>query len=116
MKKLTFQLSARKKLEVNGEVFEILKNDTEVITEAGKVEKKLRRLIAGVDESERDSDESLEILEYLTNSVDGMLGDGALMKITGGRMPSMAESIELYRLLTGAIVEIYEKDLTAKYE
>ena len=109
-------MAERKTLEVNGEVYVVLMNDTEVIQAAAAVEKKLRNLASLTEKSEHNVDAALEILNFLTQSTDNMLGEGALMKITGGQTPSIAAAIELYRLLSGAVVEIYEQDLANIYE
>jgi len=118
MKKLTFVLPEQKTLEVNGEVYTVLLNDTEVILKASEVEKKLRNLTKSATSgqiTEAESDEALDILNFLTRSVDNILGEGTLMKITNGRTPSLAASIDMYRQITGAVVEIYEEDIDKKY-
>jgi len=106
MKSLTFQIGGeRKTLKVNEKVYTILKNDAEIIEEAAEVDKKLRK-----------SDDPTAFLRFIPKSVDGMLGKDAYKEITGGKVPSMAESIEIYRMLSGAIMEIYEADIKLNYE
>jgi len=117
MKSLTFQVQERKTLEVNGEIYTVLKNDTEIIKEAAAVEKKLRRIQAHQgDPTDKTTEDSIAVIDFLATSVDRMLGEGACEKITGGKTPSIAEGTRLYRLLTEAIMEIYAEDVKTEYE
>ena len=124
MKKLKFNTTpVNKKLEVNGIVFDVLMNDMEVIEHAKTVNARISELQGKLNEinedtqesTEQDNTESLEVLDFLNNSVNGMLGEGAVLKITNGKIISIAQNLELYHMIAHAIIEIYAKDIKQKY-
>lgn len=117
IKQLTFDLPSRKKLEVNGVVYEILKGDVEIykeVIEVDKLMKGLDMLKPEVLEGEHDS--VLRTLDLLISGVDGILGEGAIEQITQGATLSLALCSKVYAEVTAAVLEIYEEDVKNSYE
>jgi len=107
-------MGKRKTLEVNGEIYDVLLNDIEVAAKVVEIKNRYME-ISKNGEVQDDAEIVIDFISNLILCVDEILGEGALKKITQGQTPSFAESIELFRLITEAIIRIYEKDIKTKY-
>ena len=116
MTDITYNVSQRRQIRVNGHVFEILKTDKDVIAKAAELHNSYSRLTDPTLTGETDLTELVSAVESIISFIDEMLGDGATLTITEGRPLGIVDSIKLMTLICQAIVEEYNSDVSAKYE
>lgn len=117
IRQLTFDLPTRKKLEVNGEVYEILKGDVEIYREVIEVDKLLKSVdMSSPELLNGEHDSVLHTLDILIGGVDGILGKGAMEKITQGATLSLVLCSHVYSEVTAAVLDIYEQDVKDLYD
>lgn len=99
----------RKYVEINGIKFELLKSDADILDDALRL----------IDESEKldinDQKAVLKNLRDMASYIDTVLGEGALMKISGGIPVGYKKLQECTGVIVGSVYAAYQTDLAAKY-
>lgn len=99
----------RRYIEVNGITFELLKSDADMLDDALKLIDKSEKL------DPKDSRAVLENLHEMASYIDTILGEGALMQITGGIRVGYVEMLDCMQVIVGAVYEAYQTALASKY-
>lgn len=93
MRKITLEVGAPK-LEINGMVFPVLMNDAEIMVMAGEAEERCRNV------DPKDAHKVLETARYLADSIDRVLGKGAVEKIANGAPVDVKRMVEWFGIIT----------------
>lgn len=93
MRKITLEVGAPK-LEINGVVFPVLMNDAEIMAMVDGVRERCRN----VDPT--NTQKVLETARYLADSIDSVLGKGAVEKIANGAPVSVKRMVEWFGIIT----------------
>lgn len=115
MKELNFDFEV-KQIKINGNVFDILKSDIDVLERADSLlqgyEKELTNVTADTEEGRKTITNAIfEARDY----IDEMLGDGALHKIANGKPVGLVQVIDIMREIAAAVVQTYQEDLGDEY-
>ena len=92
MRKITLEVSAPK-LEINGMVFPVLMNDAEIMAMASDAKERCRNI------DPTDTHKVLETARYLADSIDRVLGKGAVEKIANGAPVSVKRMVEWFSII-----------------
>ena len=114
MHKLTIDVGEIKKIDINGEIFDILKSDKDVFLELHAMEKKVQEMSVDPD-SDEAIDAMVEIMHFLQESLDSILGEGAWEKISKGVPIGIGKAISVYTQIVEGIKTIYMEDVDEKY-
>ena len=91
MKEMTIRVPEPVKLKINGHIFQLHKSDIEILRMIQDAKRKYEgRDISGIDGALKAADD-------LQGMIDGILGKGAVRKLSGCDRPGLAFS---YRMLT----------------
>ena len=121
MTKLSFAPVERKKLEVNGEIYEVLVTEVEIVEMVGEFETTMQRtgkkwMNKKLETKPGEIKDACEFLKMPTMAIDRMLGEGALRKIMGTTSVPFAKATEIFENVSTAIIGIYEADYKKLYE
>ena len=121
MAKLSFAPVERKKLEVNGEIYEVLVTEVEIAEMVGEFETAMQRagkkwMNKKLEAKPGEIKEACEFLKMPAMAIDRMLGEGALGKIMGAASVPFNKTVEIFETVSTAIIGIYEADLKKLYE
>jgi hypothetical protein len=116
MKQLTFLVPEYKQVEINGNVFNILKADKDVLLRAAK----LREEYSGLAEKKgelgvEDIEKIIAGVQDVINCVEEVLGEGSVEKITAGRPLGIVKAFELMTLVCKAAIEEYNDGVKENY-
>ena len=92
MRKITLEVNAPK-LEINGMVFPVLMNDAEIMAMASDVKERCRNI------DPTDTHKVLEMARYLADSIDRVLGKGAVEKIANGAPVNVKRMVEWFGII-----------------
>ena len=109
MKKLNFDIP-QPQIEINGEIYNILKSDADIFEAALDLEKRCR----AIDKS--DTEQILDACKKVQAFIDDILGKGALAKIAAGKPVSLMKGIEIMLALANAAVESYAGYIKEEYD
>jgi len=110
MRKLTLNLPETEKIEINGNIFEIHKSDIDILNKTADLQLKY---------SDLKKDDFISIKAVVNETVafiDEILGDGATVKISGGKPVSVMLAIEWLSAICSEISNINGEYIKEKYE
>lgn len=93
MRKIMLDVGAPK-LEINGMVFPVLMNDAEIMVLADEAKERCRNV------DPMDAHKVLETVRYLADSIELVLGKGAVEKIANGAPVSVKRMVEWFGIIT----------------
>ena len=114
MRKITFEIPKMRQIEINGQVFDILKADVDVIIKAAELQKKY----ANLDKKKFQKgnlDELVNAINSIIGFIDEILGQGAAGKITEGRPLGLVQAINLMTEICQEVINEYNEAVTEKY-
>lgn len=106
MRKLTLNTAAVA-LEINGEVYELLLSDAEIMALAAELGEKTKNVNAS------DAAQVLAASREVAGAIDRMLGEGAVARISGGKPVGIRELIRWFRLINDEAMKAYFDKLVA---
>lgn len=110
MKEMTIRMPEPVKLKINGHIFHLQKSDVEILHMVQDAKRKYEgRDISGVDGA-------LEAAGDLQRMIDGILGKGAVKKLTGREQPGLAFSYKMLEEIARGAVEACAQALVETYE
>lgn len=110
MKEMTIKQPEAPKIKINGHVFQIRKTDIEILRMVQEAQRKYEgRDISGIDEA-------VEAASDLVEMLDGILGKGAVKKLTGREQPGLAFSYKMLAEIARGAVEACAQALVETYE
>lgn len=110
MRELTLK-TTRVTLKINGKEYTAKMSDAEII---GMVNEKQRRF-GELMNREYTIDEVLEAVKDATDSIDAILGDGAVAAISNGEAVSVRDAIRWLTAIANAVTEEYVTRLVEQY-
>jgi hypothetical protein len=112
MRKITFETAA-KTIDINGNVFELLQNSTEIIDAVPGLQARCANLTSDNKSAKKDSAAALanEGIAY----IDKILGPGAAKKVLGEKASDFMSVFRLLGAIYRAIIEDYTNDIKESY-
>lgn len=108
MQKLHFDFE-QPQLEVNGIVFDVLKSDGDIMLDALELQERCK------DINTNDPEAVKSAIRAAADCIDGILGEGALKKISGGRPVNLQKSIDVMVAVARAAAESMNDYMAAEY-
>jgi hypothetical protein len=110
MRKLNLNLPEVQKIEINGDVFEIRKSDVDILNKGADLQLKYMNLKQG----------DLQAIKNAVNEtvalIDEILGEGATVKISGGKPVNAALAVEWLAAICGEAGRINDEYIEELYE
>ena len=99
----------RRYIKINGVVFELLKSDADIISDALRMAEEAEKL--DVKDEKAVLKKSREISLY----IEAILGTGALDKISGGVRMGIVDELNAMNSIAGAVYEAYQTAIALDY-
>ena len=110
MRKLTLNLPETETIEINGDIFEIRKSDIDILNKSAELQLKYPNL-------KKDDLQSVQAaVNEIIAFIDEILGDGAAVKISGGKPVNTKLAIEWLTAICAEISSIGDEYINEKYE
>ena len=110
MRKLILNLPVIEKIDINGDVFEILKSDIDILNKSAELQFKYSDL-------KKDDVKSIQAaVNEIAAYIDEILGEGAAYKISRGKPVNAALAVEWLTLICAEISKINDDYIKEKYE
>ncbi len=106
MEKITYEFQPTPSLEVNGHAFELQMSDADIFDRALAIKGKYRRL-----GKNPNPEKVMRAVRECSALVDGILGHGAMERISGGKPVRMADAVNLMLQIAGAAARSYGRKL-----
>lgn len=110
MRELNLKVPEQEQIKINGEIFTIKMSDIEILNLANEIENRYKNI------DTQDLKTITEALKEATNSIDKILGDGAVAKISGGKPIGFQVSVEWLKAICDVIGEKNNEYIKDKYE
>ena len=107
---LTLEMPEDLRLEINGHVFDVRKSDADILNRCAKFQDECADLKKDDIVAVRDAVNA--VIEY----IDEILGDGAVLKISGGRPVGIACAVTWLAAICGEISRSNDDYISAEYE
>ena len=118
MLKLNLEVPETEQIEINGNIFDINMSDAEIIDRCADLYKKCADLNLKKDGA--DNTKNIELIKSAANEIvgfiDEILGEGAAVKISGGRPVNIATAYGWLSAVCGAVGSRNEDYIAEKYE
>jgi len=109
MRKLTLNLPETHEIEINGEIFGIRRSDIEILNKCAGLQAKYRDL-------KKDDLQNIKAaVNETADFIDEMLGEGAMLKISGGKPVNAILAIEWVKIICAEINNISDEYIKEKY-
>jgi len=110
MRKLNLNLPEIQEIDINGDIFEIQKSDVDILNKSAELQLKYADL----------KKDDLQAIKAAVNEtvalIDEILGEGAAVKISGGKPVNIRLAIEWLTAVCGEISRISDEYIGEKYE
>jgi uncharacterized protein YoxC len=109
MKSITFTLPEKKSIEINGQVFELLKSDIDIMDNAAQLRAKCNKLTSKKNAKGDGLDEIVGAVKSVISFIDEVLGSGAVASIMQGRSICIVDALRLLTLISKAALDEYRE-------
>ena len=110
MRKLILNLPETEAIDINGDIFEIRKSDVDILNKSADLQVKYSDL-------KKDDLQSIQAaVNEIIAFIDEILGNGAAVKISGGKPVSVKLAVEWLTAICAEISNIGDEYLKEKYE
>ena len=116
MRKLTFELPKQRQLEINGAIFDIKKNDTDVIETAMALHNKYTNAINTNADFLKKAEMVVGSVREIEAHINDILGEDAVYKIIGDTPLGVTEAIKLMMFVCQGVMEEYNATVAEKYK
>ena len=110
MRKLILNVPETQEIDINGDIFEIRKSDIDILNKSAELQVKYSDL-------KKDDVKSIQAaVNEIVAFIDDILGEGAAVKISGGKPVNIALAIEWLTAICSEISSIGDEYIKEKYE
>ena len=110
MKVLNLAVPELEQIEINGEVFDVLMSDADIVNKCANYHKKYKNTdIKNIEQIRAAVNEGMGL-------IDDILGEGAVKKISRGRPVSMATATNWLTAISQAVYQQADEKIADKYE
>lgn len=110
MKKLTLTVPELEQIEINGETFDVLMSDIDIINKSADYHKKYKNI------GTTDIEKTRTAVNEAVGIIDNILGDGAVKRISQGRPVGMITITNWLTAISRAVSEKADEKIGDKYE
>ena len=110
MRKLILNIPETQQIDINGEIFEILKSDVDILNKSADLQLKY------TDLNKDDLQSVKTAINETVALIDEILGDGAAFKISKGKPVNAALAVEWLAAICGEISKANDEYIKEKYE
>lgn len=110
MRNLTLDMPDDLQIKINGHIFSVSKSDVDILNECAEFQSKYGNLkrddISGIKDA----------ANAFINYIDEILGDGAVLKISGGKPVSISRAVGWLTAICGEISRADDEYISERYE
>lgn len=109
MRKLMIDIpEIEQQIEINGHIFDIKKNDMDILNKAAEIEAAYRNL--------KTVEEIKTAIYDIIGFIDEILGENSVKIISNGKPVGLIKMIEIMQIVTGAVVAEYNQKIADEYK
>ena len=110
MRKLNLNLPETQEIDINGDIFEIQKSDVDILNKGADMQLKY------ADLKKDDLQGVKSAVNEVIALIDEILGEGAAVKISGGKPVNALLAVEWLTAICGEISKFGDEYITERYE
>jgi len=110
MKKLELAVPELEQIEINGEVFDVLMSDADIVNKSANYHKKYKNIDA------KNIEQIQSAVNEARSLIDDILGKDAFKKISKGRPVSMSTALNWLMDISQAVYNQADEKIADKYE
>jgi len=110
MRKLNLNLPETQEIDINGDIFEIQKSDVDILNKSADMQ------LRYADLKKDDLQAVKSAINEMIALIDEILGEGAVLKISGGKPVNAALAVEWLSAICAEISRLGDEYITERYE
>lgn len=112
IREITLTENVAPKLSINGDIFELCLSDAEIMSITSDISKRY----TGMAQNGAGKDEIIAAVKEVSETIDKILGEGAVAKIAKGKPVSIVTAIKWLNVIASEAMAVYAEEMASLYE